>query len=180
MKRRHHLILSLTLVGAVAVICCRHPPEPAEPDWPPPAESPATLITETAVVRLRAKKQIALDVAAGRRTLVEAAALFRALNRLPPETTEPTGPDNPTHPWVLTDPVHTEEEQMCREVVEWVYSSLGGESEELAKSAVARLTADFRNELRRHGAIRFPDPSAVTLPPEILDQAERAFAKARR
>src|SRR5262249_30190005 len=87
MKRWHHIPLALTLAGAVAVVCCPRTPDPAE--VPPPAEAEvlAERVPETAVLRVNAKKLIAREVVAGRRSLLEAAALFRELNRLPPEPT---------------------------------------------------------------------------------------------
>src|SRR5262245_12986776 len=79
--------LVLALAVALPVAFCRRPPEPpAGPVVPAPA-------TEAVVLRVLAKGQLALDVAARRRSLFEAAALFRELNRRPPAPARPAGLD---------------------------------------------------------------------------------------
>src|SRR5688500_15756557 len=101
MKRWPNYMLALTLVGALAVVFGPQATEPA--DWGRPAETEALAegYPETAVLRTQAKKLIAREVAAGRRSLVEAAALFGALNRLPPVTPELSRLDNANFHWVL-------------------------------------------------------------------------------
>src|SRR5262249_53545748 len=120
MKRWPYIPLALTLAGSAAIVCCPDTPEPAEPDTPSHAEAMTTPDPETVVLRNWAREQIAREAAAGRRSLVEAAALFRKLNRLPPEWHELLRLENAYVGWALSAPVHTEEERLCRQVVQWV------------------------------------------------------------
>jgi hypothetical protein len=130
---------------------------------------------DTVVMRMDAKRQIALDVAAGRRSLVEAAALFRELNRLPPAAADLTVGDR--EEFVLHAAVHNDEERLCRQVVEWVYwTLLKHVSAESAEEAVARLEAEFRAAPRADGVIRLPDPSALTPLQNLLDPARAGRA----
>ena len=179
MIRWPYLPLALTLVGAVAVVCCPRTPDPAEVTPPAETEALAEGVPEAAVLRVNAKKLIAREVAAGRRSLVEAAALFGALNRLPPRSTDLARQDL-HHDWALRVPARTEEERLCRQVVEWVDGLRRSESPESVAATVARLTAEFREELRRHGAIRLPDPSSLPSAKELLDQARKAMTEVER
>jgi hypothetical protein len=180
MKRWPHYMLALTLFGALAVVFGPQPTEPTE--WVPFAETEALAegFPETAVLRTQAKKLLAREVAEGRRSLVEAAALFGALNRLPPVTPELSCLDNSGFHWVLSAPVHTEEERLCRQVVQWVDGFRLSDSPEYAAAAVARLEAEFREELRRQGAIRLPDASGLPTARELLERARATMTETVR
>jgi hypothetical protein len=178
MKRWPSLPLAVALTGALAVAFCPREPEPAE--LIPPAEHGVLLdgYPEDVILRELAKKRVARAAADGRRSLVEAAALFGKLNRHPPELPPLDLLDD--IPWAVSIPAHTEEERLCRQVVQWVDGFRLSESPAYAEAAVTRLIAEFREELRKHGDIRLPDPS--TLPPvqELLDQARATMTEAER
>src|SRR5262249_12093428 len=97
-------------------------------------------------------------------------ALFRELNRLPPEPPALSLMDNTTHPWALRAPAHTEDERLCRQVIEYVAGLLRGESEERAEAVVARLEAEYREELCRHGLIRLLVPPALPPARQLLEK----------
>jgi hypothetical protein len=160
-------LLALTLAGLVAFALLGRPPGP---EAPPPPAGEAEPSPEIVASRLIAKGQIAEDVAAGRRSLVEAAALFGALNRLPPLAPDPTLRDE-WYPPPLRVPIRTNAERLCRQVADWVTPRLWEKDPAREAEVVARLEAEFREELRAHGAIRLPDPSALTPVQELLDAA---------
>jgi hypothetical protein len=162
--------LAVVLVGALTVIVgC-----PIEEDDPLAALAAddavrsisARPISAVLPLRILSKEQIAWEVAAGRRSLVEAAALFGALNRV-----VPAAPGLVTHDNYYSDlqvPVRTDEERLCQQVVDWVAGILQRERPGQTQGVVARLTAEFHWERRRHGAIRLPDPATVPGAAEIL------------
>jgi hypothetical protein len=178
MKRWPSLLLASVLTGALVVVFCPHVPDPAEGITPPETEALAEGFPETVVLRVAAKRQIAREVAAGRRSLVEAAALFGALNRLPPETARLSLSD--AYPSPLSAPAQTEDERLCRQVIEWVDYMLRTESDERAAAGVARLNEEFQENLRRHGTVRLPDPSALPPAQEILAWVRGALTEAER
>ena len=128
-------------------------------------------------MRILAKDLVAGEVAAGRRSLFEAAALFGALNRLPPEAM----------PLSLTDskaggprlPARTDEARLCRQVIVWVPAVLKGWPADEAKSVTARLEREFWEELRERGVIRLPDPHSLE-PVEVLLARARGAWELRR
>ncbi len=177
MKRWIRVPLALCLAGALTVVLCRRPDGPAE-DLP--ARAPEELVDgfpETVALRSLAKRQLAREAAEGRRSLLEAAALFGELNRLPPET-PPVRPDPAEPPAPL--PGGTEAERLCQQVVAFARVALADRPPAEAQAAVARLVAEFRAELGRHGAVRLPDPSCLTPVHEILEQVRQATTAAER
>ena len=175
MKQWPYCVLALILFGALAVV---FGPQATERVPRAETETFAETLSETAALRTCAKQRIAREAADGRRSLVEAAALFGALNRFPPETPALSLLD--THHWALSAPVHTEDERLCRQVVQWVSGFWLSEGPEYAAAAVARLNAEFREELCRHGAIRLPDPSGLPTAQELLEQARVAMSASER
>jgi hypothetical protein len=163
MRVSPRLFLAAALPGALAVVYCRPAPEPAVVERPSEAARP---FPEAVRLRAIAKWLVARDAAAGRRTLVEAAALFRELNRLPPAAATSEWFEDPPPPV----PLDTEEERLCAHVLAHVHIALRGDPAAQA-AAVARLAAEFREEVRRRGAIRLPDPSALTPVSEVLERA---------
>jgi hypothetical protein len=78
-KAAPYKFLAVVLAAALPIVFCHRAPGPDQPPEPssPEASAPAPDIV---TLRLAAKEQIAREVAAGRQPLVEAAALFGALN----------------------------------------------------------------------------------------------------
>jgi hypothetical protein len=159
-------LLALTLAGFLAFALLGRPPGP---EAPPPPAGEAEPLPEIVASRLIAKGQIAEDVAAGRRSLVEAAALFGALNRLPPLAPDPALRE--WYPPPLRVPIRTDEERLCQQVADWVTRRFWEKGPAREAEVVVRLEAEFREERRAHGAIRLPDPSALTPVQELLDAA---------
>src|SRR5262249_23106359 len=87
-------------------------------------------------------------VIAGRLTLREAAARYRALAR-----------GNPDFPWETFHRTYagaSEEERFCRQVIDAVQKELRDQPDEAAR-VVARLVAELEELLERDGIIRLPD-----------------------
>jgi hypothetical protein len=176
MRASPRKFLALTLAGFVAFALLGRTPGP---EAPPPPAGEADPLPEGLALRLRAKQQLAREVVAGRRPLVEAAALFGALNRLPPAAAEPARAD--AYVSALRVPVRTDEERLCRQVVEWVHRLLLREaSPERADEVVARLEAEFLRERRAHGAVRLPDPATLEPVEDLLAQARAWIAEHER
>ncbi len=177
MKRWVHVSLAFGLVGALAVVLC-HRPDGLSEDVPVVGpESMAEGFPEAAALRVLAKRRLACEAAAGTRSLLEAAALFGELNRLPPET-PPVRPDPDEPPAPL--PGGTDEERLCQQVVRFARVELADRPPDEAQSAIARLEAEFWRERNRRGAIRLPAPPTVTPVHEILEQARKAMTPAQR
>ncbi len=177
MKRWIHVPLALGLAGAWAVVLCRRTDGPAEDVPVVESRSLAEGFPETAALRSLAKRQLAREAAAGRRSLLEVAALFGELNRLPPETPV-VAPDPANPPAPL--PGGTEEERLCQQVVAFVGVALADRPPGEIRSAVARLEAEFWREREERGAVRLPDPASLTPVRELLGQARQAMTAAER
>jgi hypothetical protein len=168
------LALALT-AGALplALSRCRLP-EDMSPPPPDAIEQVEEGYSEAQALRLVAKDRIARDAADGRVSLLEAAALFRELNKLPPAPARPTRVDSS-----LNIPADTEEAWLCRQVAAHVRVALRSDPAR-AEAAVARLEDEFFAELRAHGALRLPD--AATLEPVhgLLERARARLAEQQR
>jgi hypothetical protein len=165
MRTAPRKFLAVALAVALPIAFCRRPPEPDPAAEPVISGVLGGAAPGAVALRVLAKGQLALDVAARRRSLVEAAALFRELDRLPPAPARPAWLDPTLH-----IPADTEEGRLCRQVVAAVRAELGAEPDRAA-AAVARLEAAFWEELRRHGEIRLPDPDSLTPVQQLLEQA---------
>src|SRR5262249_45611966 len=165
---------ALTLAGGVALVLGLWSaglgrPSPRPGTGPRPEES-LEARQEAVALRIFAKDLVAGEGAAGRRSLFEAAALFGALNRLPPQARALSLMDSKAGGPRL--PARTDEERLCRQVIFWVPAVLKGWPPDEAKSVTARLEAEFWEELRERGVIRLPDPHS-------LESVERLVARAR-
>jgi uncharacterized NAD(P)/FAD-binding protein YdhS len=178
-KAAPHKFLAVVIAVALSAVFCHRAPSPDESIEPfsPELSAPAP---DGVGLRSEAKRIIACEVASGQWSLVETAALFGALNRLSPMAPELSLQDNPPFSWVLSDPVHTEEERLCRQVVQWVDVLRRTESPEYVDAAVARLTAQFRQELQTRGAIRLPDPSSLESFENLLNRARASLSQSQR
>lgn len=173
--------VALAFVAAAGLFFALRP-RPPEPDDPPDAD-PTEQLSEVVHLRIQAKARIAREVIAGRRPLLEAAALFRELDRLPPVAEVQFG-------WIpvrLPFPTRTEEEKYCRSVAVWVWTwstnarTPGDDSaDERAAAAVARLVAEFENERGRCGAIRLPDSSALESAAALIERVRVECGKSLR
>jgi hypothetical protein len=135
---------SLACVLVIAIV--------ALPDPDAPSGAVTTREGEFIALRATAKLDLARDVAAGRRTLVEAATLVAALNRRPPAPT----------PAALSDDLLPPDELACREVIDWVTVALG-ENPGRQAATVSRLEAEWTQTRNLPGGVQLcdPDPAEV-------------------
>jgi hypothetical protein len=177
MQRWSYLGLAIAVAATVAVVFAPHLPEPVQPDGLSAIESVEGPVPDTVVLRGWAKYQIARDVAAGRRGLLDAAALYGELNRLPP-VVHLSLHDADNSPW--RDPVRTTEEMLCRQVMTWVEQQLIREAPDRVGRVLDRLETEFREALREHGAIRLPGRPTPAAVREVLEQARAKMTEAQR
>jgi hypothetical protein len=123
-------------------------------------------------LRIPAKQLVAREAADGRWSLVEAAALFRELDRLPPALHNDFLPPG-------LGGVRTEEERLCRQVIYWVSHRLAPEAPAGA-GAVARLDAELSAELQRPEGPRLPDPATVESVEVLLARTRASLTDAQR
>lgn len=121
--------------------------EPLSESGPPPqilsSEADRQALLHVVLLRTTAKDQIGRDVIAGRLSLVQAAALFGALNRIPPQPQSTS--------WRFRFPADTEEERLCRQILQCLSNELAEESDR-REATIARLEGDFKEDLRTRGA----------------------------
>jgi hypothetical protein len=176
MKVRSGRLFVPALVGLSAVVLGWRPDEAPEVTPTPAAAAPSEGWSSTVPARIFAKRLIARDVVAGGRSLLEAAALFRELNRLPPKL-----PDMPLgYPivWTQPGPARSAEEQLCWQVISWVRST---QTEEMPgrEDVAVRLEAEVQVMLWDPGAIRLPDAQSLTPVRELLDRARGAMTRSQ-
>jgi hypothetical protein len=171
MTRWPLILLTLALAGSVAAVVGRRAAEPDQPDPCPWDQVADEQVPEAVILRILAKQHLTREVAAGRQPLLESAALFRELNRLPPAL-HPAD-----HPSLAG---HSEEELLCRQVIAYVAARDGDWPESAAEAAVARLEAELLEELRRHGGVQLPDPAGLPWATDLLEQARATMTEAER
>jgi hypothetical protein len=115
-----------------------------------------------------AKRQAAREVIAGRLSLVQAAALFGALNSLPPEGPKLSAIDPHVRPPRV--PPRTDEERLCWHVIGYVKAELDGEPDR-ARAVVARLEAQLEEQRCQQGGLRLPDPPSRVRFQKLLQRA---------
>jgi hypothetical protein len=169
--------LTLALGGVVTVLSGRREsaPDAAGPPDPPWAETPDGP-SSPVIEFVRARGLLAREVAAGRRSLREAAGLVRDLRRryagLPRPPLE-------ARDWSRHLPAVTNEERLCLEVMWCVQIALWNQPDVARVEAVTtRLEGEFWAARCPHGAIELPDvpPAAVEA---LLEQARAAERAAR-
>lgn len=117
-------------------------------------------IIQEYVRRFQIKDQIVEDVRAGRRTLFEAAALFRRLDQRPPARIP--------HVEYLDTPGDREDERYCRQVIRWVEAALEFEGNH-DDGTVRRLRAELEEAVRgRRNHIPTSD-----VPPTVAGRTSR-------
>jgi len=163
MRKLSRCFLAIIVAGSLAGTFMCRPTEVDQATMPLPdgAEDPAP---ETERLRIAVKEQITHDVFAGRRSLVEAAALFGELNRLPPALLDVA--DDHFSPLPVVD--RTAEEYLCRQVVSWADRTLTKEAPDRAEEFTGRLVAEYQELRRRSGAVRLPDPSTLESAMDLL------------
>jgi hypothetical protein len=90
--------------------------------------------------RIQAKERIALDLAAGRLSLPQAASRFGALSEVTPNF------------WYSISKFHpsaTRDERLCRYLIDWTESLLEDTDPSQVQAVGRRLTADLNERLRR-------------------------------
>ena len=155
------VLVSLAVVLAL-ILGCRVTEVPVRP---PATEDPAAPAPEAIMRRIRAKDQVVENLAHGRCSLLHAAALFRELNRIPPETKYPVVPA-PDSPLRLESP--TEEERHCLAVIIYARNTLRVTHPGWAEAVTERLVAEFWAERCERGEIRLPEASPESVQ-ELLD-----------
>jgi hypothetical protein len=95
------------------------------------------------------------DVAVGRLTLFEAAAGFRAVQRIKEKYVSPVS---------LLFPGKTEEERLCRQVIMHVEQRLLDEPNQA--TVVGRLERELQEHLEKYGTIELPEPPPLRPPSE--------------
>jgi hypothetical protein len=158
-------VLSLA-AGSLTALLSETPSEMDE--MPQPVVSDANREPTTMALRIVAKYRVARDVIAGRFSLLEGAALFGALNQVSPRAPELSLLD--VQESLLDVPGRTGEERLCRQLILYAGWELAAEPDR-ARAVVARMKADFNQELWQEGSIRLPDSSSLVTAQELLEQA---------
>jgi hypothetical protein len=89
---------------------------------------------------------IADRVSAGRLTLFEAAAAFRAIDKVK---------ERAGRVWPGEFPGETEEERLCHRVIHFVFARLCGSAKQ--DEVVDRLEGELKEHLRQHGTVQLPE-----------------------
>jgi hypothetical protein len=155
------------VVGLALVVTFRPAPAPPEADRPAIVVTASAMVPELVRLRIAAKDRLAREVAAGTRSLLDAAALFRELNRLPPTVGDPApdaGVDAP-----ISIPGRTDDERRCQEVLLYVHAAFNHGSERDLEP-VKRVAAEFFRILHDEGGIRLPDPPSAETVRDVLER----------
>jgi transposase InsO family protein len=126
-------------------------------------------VPDAIVLRILAKGLLVEELASGRLTLLDAAALFRELDGMPPRTVYATSPDPPIR---LECP--TEDERYCVRVISFARGALRFTQPARVETVTDRLVAEFEAERRRSGTIRLPDPGSLETVHGLLQRCARA------
>jgi hypothetical protein len=125
-------------------------------------------LLEILALRIAAKSHIVDKVITGRLSLVQAAALFGALNRLPPQSLKASPSDlSAFHRF----PAHTDEERLCQQVVQWVGAELAHD-EDRREATLVCLEAEFK-EGRKEGTVQLPDLLTLVSVQKLLEQVRK-------
>lgn len=171
---RKLLVPTVLVLGATSLMLIIDPCPPEADELPrPPLEHVLRGLPEILTLRIDAKDRIAKQVIAGQLSLIQAAALFGALNRLSPQSVEP--PRSDLHASRLGFPAHTDDERLCQQVVLWVDAELA-EATDVREATLLRLKAEFQEELRKEGRVRLPDPLTLVSVQELLGRAQSELA----
>jgi hypothetical protein len=153
-------IAVLGFAVSISIILNHSPSEPEEPEEPLSSAAERQAF-EVVLLRTTAKYRIARDVIAGRLSLFEAAALFGALNRVPPQWQSAS--------YRFRFPEDTDE-LLCRQVLGYVSCELDV-GPDRRDAAMVRLEVDFNGELPNNGATRLPNLLTLVPVEKLLTQA---------
>jgi hypothetical protein len=153
-------VVGLAVVGLVWASCRAVPGEQAAVHEAP-TSGPEVLEETRRAERLEVYKKVVFwatdkhsaitsDLIAGRLTLFEAAAGFRAVRQVREKYVQPAS---------VSFPGMTEDEQLCRQVIVSVEARLQGNPAQAA--VVARLNKELQEHLDRYGTVRLPAPPDV-------------------
>jgi hypothetical protein len=161
-SRRLELLVLIGVVLSMAVAFMPYRP-PAEPSVGPPD----TAVTDLMRLRVAVKTRLAAEVAAGKRSLFETAAIFEALDELP----------SAPLPLTIEEAKLPASVRACRHVIEWVGARFDGSD---GAVIVARLKSELQSALEQPGGLQLPDSSAVASIEDLLESAreERREIKA--
>jgi hypothetical protein len=98
--------------------------------------------------RIRRKERLVRNLLDGQMSLLQAAAGFHALDRLPPAVNQ--------NVFRLVHPGTSDEERQCRAVIAWVRHRLDKEDPCLSLAMGRRLEDELQARLR-HGPLRLPE-----------------------
>ena len=132
----------VTAVLVVALAAALLRPERADE---PPSERPAVTEVEAIQCRILAKDRVVKELLDGRLTLFEAAAFFRRLNEAPPRAAG------------LDFPGDSDEERLCRQVIQWVRAITAKGSLDATDGSTARFEEELSRHKQRHGRVILPD-----------------------
>jgi hypothetical protein len=179
MKGKFSRLVPLAVAGLLAIVLGWRSDEAMDVTQGAVVSAPAERVSDGVVVRSYAKRQVVRDVVAGRHSLLTAAALFRELDRLPPEPPDLSPEALDQLLGLPPSPSRSADERRCWQVILWVHSA---QTEGLPgrEAAATRLEAELWERLLSRGGLRLPD--AGSLPPvrELLAQARDAYRAGRR
>jgi hypothetical protein len=167
------------VLAAVLVLAVGFPGEtsvwpPDVEQGPPPGEDPSSPLPELYLLRILAKDRIVADLALDRCRLLDAIALFRQLDRIPPAVNYPAGPP-PDPPLELPSP--TETERYCLWAITYARNSLSKSQPDRFEAVTRRLVAEFWAERRKHGEIRLPEAPSPESVHQLLERARDDSAR---
>jgi hypothetical protein len=167
-------VLVLLAVGRWGPLVTDRSPDPASARADRDDANAATI--KRIHLRIRAKELLVEDLAAGKRSLLETAALFRELDRIPPAVSRPDPvidpPIRPENP--------TEDEWQCLWVLAYTRTLLQVTHPDREASVTDRLVREFEAERRDRGTVRLRDPQSLESVPTILARARDGCEADRR
>jgi hypothetical protein len=170
-------LLAVFALGAASVTFILDPCPPEDKSLQHlPSEAEGEAVPEVLALRIGAKNHIVDEVIAGRLSLVQAAALFVALNQLPPPSVKP--PLSNLCPLHLRFPAHTDEERLRQQVLQWVRWELAEEQDRM-EATLVRLEAEFKEELGTEQTICLPDSLTLVPVQKLLEQAREELQRSR-
>lgn len=108
-----------------------------------------SLLNASVTERIAQKERLAYELIAGRVTLFQAAARFRAVNQQHPETMQDMR---------KAFPGGSDEEKLCRQVIAWAQVLLTHSTPPSQREArIGQLEAELEEQLTRTGKVTLPD-----------------------